>query len=59
MTCIHPNKTHCTYCEELLNKSLQEFINDHYYSRAIGTASLLERYYQLKAWTEKNNMVTI
>jgi len=54
MECVHRGKTlKCTYCSEIFRKPLQEFINDHYYARAVGGNGILERFWYLKAWMEQ------
>ena len=52
MNCIHLNKTKCTYCSEILNKSIQFFTNDWYQAKSVGEQGTLEKYLGLKAWTE-------
>ena len=53
MSCIHKGKTKCFYCSEVFNKSIQELINDWYLSKELKTQGILERYYALRAYVEK------
>ena len=52
-TCIHQNKRNCGFCVSIFQKPIQWHINDWYLSQTVGQRGVLEAYWSLKAWLEK------